>query len=96
MGVLKNAFPYDFSYKMTIISDSRVSSISLPPGAEVANKNSENNNITIRSTKKSRVVDLLYRTADMMVPHLTYAKSVDGTDEMIAVSASLVATFDEV
>lgn len=88
------AYPYDFSYEVNILSDTRIANISLPGNAVIAEKNEERTDILIRSALASRSVDLFYRTADMLVPQLHYAESEDGTD--FAVSASLVPTFDPV
>ena len=57
-------------------------------------QNEDRTDVVIKTEQVSRNIDLYYRTADMMIPSLQYAKSPEG--DQIAVSVSLVPTFDPV
>ena len=48
----------------------------------------------MRCNQVSKTIDLFYKTADMMVPCLSYARLPDS--DTVAVQASLVPTFDPV
>ena len=68
--------------------------MSIPEEAEIVEKNEFRTDITVRSSKASRSNDFYYRTVDMMIPTLRYAKK-EGCDK-VAVSVNLVPTFDPV
>ena len=63
----KAAYTYEFSYEVQIISDSRVSNISIPTNASIS-VNENCNDIVVLSEDPGRTMDLYYRTADMMIP----------------------------
>jgi len=71
----KDAYQYDFSYEVRILAEGSVANLSLPANAEVAEQNEANTNVLIRATEVKRSVDLFYRTRDMMVPELRFAKA---------------------
>ena len=68
--------------------------MSIPEEAEIVEKNEFGTDITVRSSKAGRSNDFYYRTVDMMIPTLRYAKK-EGSDK-VAVSVNLVPTFDPV
>ena len=57
-------------------------------------KDIDHRNITVTGSTGSRSLDFFYRTVDMVVPQLQYAK--DPQSDTVAVSVSLVPTFDPV
>ena len=87
-------FVYEFAYEVTIVSETQICNLSIPDQAEIAEKDETNTRIVVRCTSPSRQIDLYYRTADMLVPQLLYAKSPDSHE--VACSAALVPTFDPV
>ena len=89
-----NALQYEFGYQMRILSATAVSNLSIPEHAIVTEKNANRTDLTVKSGEAGRCVDLYYRTADMMVPQMQYAKIEDS--DVLAVSVSLVPTFDPV
>ena len=91
-GMRGEPYPYEFNYEARIISDGRITQLSIPKNARMAEWNEERTNILIRSMQPHRTCDLYYRTSDMMTPQLLYAVSEDGTEA--AFSATLVPTFD--
>lgn len=56
----------------------------MPAGAEIAEQDEGRTNILIRCTKVKRNFELYYRTFDMLVPSLRYARSNDD-DKKVAV-----------
>ena len=89
----KSAYPYEFSYSVEIISQSVISNISVPENAQVSD-NGTRNAIIVLCNNPGRTMDLYYRTSDMMVPSLQYARIPNSSD--LVISASLVPTFDPV
>ena len=87
-------FPYEFSYDAQIISRGPITNMSIPDHTEIVEQNAERNKILVRCTQVSKTIELYYKTADMMIPSLTFARSTDS--DKIAVQASLVPTFDPV
>lgn len=57
-------------------------------------KNDDRTDITVESKSAGRSFEIFYRTTDMMIPELQYAK-IEESGEYV-VSASLVPTFDAV
>jgi len=57
-------------------------------------KNPDRRSIMVTGNTRSRSLNLYYRTANLMLPQLHYAK--DPHSETVAVSVSLVPTFDQV
>ena len=90
----KGAYAYEFAYEVRIIAENHISNLSIPANAVITAQNDYRTDITVRSTEPGRTVDLFYRCADMMVPKLQYARSPE--NDAIAVSVSLVPTFDPV
>jgi len=90
----KNAFKYDFSYKLTIKSHKKLSFLSIPPNSSVEKVDEESGqNVTVTCTEPSRSLNLFYKTGDMKYPQLTMAKHKDFPDE-VAVCASFVPNFE--
>ena len=87
-------FNYEFAYEVKILCDNRISNLSIPANSAIVAQNDERTEITIRSSQPSRTMDLFYRTYDMVVPQLLYARSPDSDD--YAVQISLTQTFDQV
>ena len=83
---------YDFAYEISIISESPITNLSMPANAIISEQNDSKTNLKIRSTQPGRKMDVYYRTADMLVPQLQYARGSDGDE--FAVFASLTPTFD--
>ena len=90
----KDAYLYEFASETRILSTGRVCNLSIPEEAEIVEKNEYRTEITVRSNKAGRSNDFYYRTVDMMIPTLRYAKK-EGSDK-IAVCVDLVPTFDPV
>ena len=90
----KDAFLYEFCYHARIISSTRISNLSLPAGSVISEQNDEKTDITVNCSEATRSHDLFYRTADLMVPQLLFARSP--ATGKVAVSATLVPTFDPV
>ena len=90
----KGAFAYEFASEVRILSESPVSNLSIPDEADVSNKNDNRTDITIKSKSVGRSFEIFYRTADMMIPSLQFAK-IASSDKFV-VSASMVPTFDSV
>ena len=93
-GGVDEKYPYEFDYEVRIISQGRISTVSLPNNASIVAQNDEKTELIVHSEVPDRTYELYYRTSDMLVPQLTYALSPDGTE--VGVSASLVPTFDPV
>ena len=87
-------YPYEFDYEVRIISQGRISTISLPNNASIVAQNDAKTELIVHSEVPDRTYELYYRTSDMLIPQLTYALSPDGKE--FAASASLVPTFDPV
>jgi hypothetical protein len=87
-------FVYEFNYEVKIVAGGRISNLSLPINATVSETDETRTRITITSKKPSRAIDLYYKTRDMFVPQLFYAKSPNS--DKVACIASLVPTFDPV
>jgi len=68
---------YEFGYETRIVSDLPIASLSIPEGASVAEQNESRTNILVRGSQVAKSVQLSYRTADMMVPLLQYARCPD-------------------
>lgn len=90
----KDAFAYEFTYEARILSNAKICNLGIPRDAEIVDQNEDKTDITVRSGKASRSMDIYYRTADMMVPNLQYAKYAES--DQYAVSVSLVPTFDPI
>ena len=90
----KDTFAYEFTYEARIQSNTKICNLGIPRDAEIVDQNEGKTDITVRSGKASRSMDLYYRTADMMVPLLQYAKNAES--DQYAVSISLVPTFDPI
>ena len=93
-GIAAGKFAYDFSYEVNISANSPISNLSMPEGASDKHKSSDRKLITVTGSHGARSLDFFYRTMDMMIPQLVYAK--DPKSDAVALSVSLVPTFDEV
>ena len=87
----KDTYAYEFVYEVEILANSPISNLSIPVYASVASQNEDHSQILIRCSQPGRIVDLYYRTFDMMHPQLQFARN---SDNEIAVSVSLAPTFD--
>ena len=87
-----STFVCQFFYQVKIISDGRISNLSIPESAEIVQQDETNTQVTVQSESTSRTLDLFYRTADMLVPTLVYAESPDKTE--VACAVSMVPTFN--
>ena len=90
----KGAFTYEFSSQVRILSAGSICNLSIPDEADITQKNENRTDLTIESKSAGRAYEIYYRTTDMMIPQLQYAKITDAED--IVVSASIVPTFDAV
>lgn len=70
----------------------KITRLSLPENGEVVSKNEAGTEVTVRCNRRSRHINLFYRTKDMMTPNLVYAENPI-TNE-VACIASFVPTFD--
>ena len=77
---------------MSIASQSKISNLSVPEGAEVTNTSEDGTLVQVRSGQRSRKINFYWRTRDMMKPHLLYAKNAKTSE--VACVASLVPTFE--
>ena len=77
-------YDYNFSYETRIMSAHSITNLSLPAGAEISEQNEDRTNILVRCSKVKRGFELYYRTFDMLVPSLRYARSNDD-DKKVAV-----------
>ena len=66
----------------------------MPEPAEITHKNESKSQITIESPEPSQVMDIYYKTADMLIPQLFYAETPDKAQ--VACSVSLLPTFEQV
>ena len=90
----KGAFAYEFSSQVRVISEGSICNLSIPDEADVTEKNENKTDLTIESKSAGRAFEIFYRTTDMMIPQLQYAKVADAEDYVV--SASMVPTFDTV
>jgi len=88
------SFVYEFSYEVRILSQSRITNLSLPSNFIIAAQNDSRTDLLVRGSQVGRTIDLYYRTVDMLIPALHYATVPDS--EQVAVAVSLVPTFDPV
>ena len=86
-------FGYEFGYEVVICSDSSISFISVPKGGTVQ-ENEDRTRITAVGSQRGRSLDFYYRTYDMMIPQLMFAKQPNS--DAVAVFCSMVPTFDPV
>ena len=91
-GLTADAFPYEFSYSVNLISNSKIQNLSIPESAAITSKNETNTEICIQSETRSRKVNFYWRTRDMMSPNLLFAKNPKTSE--VACLASLVPTFE--
>lgn len=91
-GLTADAFPYEFSYSVSLISNSKIQNLSIPESAAITSKNETNTEICIQSETRSRKVNFYWRTRDMMSPNLLFAKNPKTSE--VACLASLVPTFE--
>ena len=90
----KDAYPYEFAYEVRVLATHGITNLSIPAHAEIAEQNESRTSVLIRAAQAKNSVDLYYRTADMLVPSLRYAKNQE--DSKVAVQVSMVPTFDPV
>ena len=74
-GAKKGDYKYDFSYKVKITAKHRITRLSLPENGEVVCKNEGGTEVTVICNRRSRHINLFYRTKDMMAPNLVYAEN---------------------
>ena len=73
-------FVYAFSYQVKIMAGGKISKISIPEHATITERNESNSCVTVKSERTSRIIDLHYRTSDMMSPQLLYAENATNPD----------------
>ena len=85
-------FAYEFSYKVQISSQSKISSLNIPEDAEITDAREDGTQVLIQSGQRCRKISFYWRTRDMMRPHLLYARNQKTSE--IACVAQLVPTFE--
>ena len=59
---------YDFEYEVKVISESRITNLSMPKYASLIDRDEFDTCMTVRSTTITKTIDFYYRTSEMQTP----------------------------
>ena len=59
---------YEFEYEVKVISESRITNLSMPKYASLVERDEFDTCMTVRSTTIAKTIDFFYRTSEMQRP----------------------------